>query len=172
MITAMGRLVVLALLLAGCDGIPADILDLLGRDTRHGGEEAANGPRHPDCDVAPVSFVSYQSEAELQLLLVGRWQRCIAPQVAGEDVGVEFTADHHWYPLTRVGGAVVRRTGVDYGGQWKYLPPGEPNLISGKPDPRGQFVITAITDPPRFTEHPRQLRVLFSPVLSIYVPLR
>jgi hypothetical protein len=172
MITWLSRPLVLALLLTGCDGIPAEILDLLGRDPRHGEGGAPAERRPPDCDVVPASFVSYQSEAELQALLVGRWQRCVAPQVAGEDVGVEFTADHRWYPLTRVDGVVVRRTGADYGGAWKYLPPGEPNLISGQPDPRGQFVITAITDPPKFTENPRQLRVLLSPILSVYVPLR
>jgi hypothetical protein len=126
-----------------------------------------------DCNVSPASFVAYETEQELQALLVGRWMRCKAPQVKGEDIGVEFTPDHRWYPLTRDGGgAIVRRTGVDYGGEWKYLPPGERNLISGQPDSRGQFVITAITDPPQFTDNPRQLRVLFSPVQSIYVPLR
>jgi hypothetical protein len=104
---------------------------------------------------------------------VGQWRRCKAAQVKGEDVGVEFTVDHRWYPLTRDhDGTVVRRTGVDYGGEWKYLPPGEKNLISGQADPHGQFVLTAITDPPQFTADPRHLRVLFSPVLSVYVPLR
>jgi nitrous oxide reductase accessory protein NosL len=63
-------------------------------------------------------------------------ERCKAPQVKGEDVGVEK------------------------------------NLISGQPDPRGQFVLTAITNPPQFTADPRQLRVLFSPALGVYVPLR
>jgi hypothetical protein len=154
-----------ALALVGCGEIPG------GGDPLPGGISSDGTAQH-DCDVSPASFVSYESEGELQALLVGRWQRCKAPQVKGEDVGVEFTADHRWYPLTRRDGVIVRQTGVDYGGEWKYLPPGEKSIISGAPDPRGQFVLTAITDPPQFTSDPRQLRVLFSPVLSVYVPLR
>jgi hypothetical protein len=93
--------------------------------------------------------------------------------VAGEDLGVEFVADGHWYPLTRGSdGTVARRTGVDFGGEWQYLPPGATNIISGLPDSGGQFVLSSIiTDPPKFTDSPRQMRITFSPVLSIYVPL-
>jgi hypothetical protein len=173
MMRAIVPAALLTLLTVGCDSIATEIIQGFGRSApADPGAGSAAGGENRDCDVSPPSFVQYQSEEELQRLLVGRWQRCVAPQVAGEDVGVEFTADHRWYPLTRVDGAVVRRTGVDYGGEWRYLPPGEPNLISHQPDPRGQFVITAITDPPRFTDNPRQLRVTFSPVLSIYIPLR
>ena len=50
-------------------------------------------------------------------VLVRRWKRCIAPQIPGEDIGVEFTAGGHYYPLTSgPDGSVVRRTGVDYEG--------------------------------------------------------
>jgi hypothetical protein len=127
----------------------------------------------PECKFSPDSLVTYASEAELEVLLIGRWQRCKAPQVPGEDVGVEFAVDGKWYPLTHdAGGAVVRQTGIAYGGPWQYLPPGEPNVISGQPDPRGQFLLNgAYTDPPLFTDGPRQLRVNFSPVQSIYAPL-
>jgi hypothetical protein len=120
-----------------------------------------------------MSYVSYETEPQLEALLLGRWQRCTAPQAKGEDVGVEFSVDGRWYALTRgPGGAVVRRTGVDFGGPWMYLPPGEPNATSGLPNPRSQFVLDGVyTDPPQFTAGPRQLRVFFSPVLSIYIPL-
>ena len=135
-----------------------------------GGSNVGDGP---ECQASPASLVTYASEAELEGLLIGRWQRCRAAQAPGEDVGVEFAADGKWYALTHeAGGAVVRRTGIAYGGPWQYLPPGEPNAISGQPDPDGQFVLNGVyTDPPQFTDGPRQLRVLFSPVQSIYAPL-
>jgi hypothetical protein len=152
------RSALFALALIGCGELP--------------GFGSGDEPANPDCNVSPASWVTYRSEGEIQALLVGRWQRCKAPQVKGEDVGVEFTADHHWYPLTRRDGVVVRQMGVDYGGEWKYLPPGEKSLLNGQPEPEAQFMLTAITNPPKFTNDPRQMRVLFSPVLSVYVPLR
>ncbi|HEY1534999.1 MAG TPA: hypothetical protein VGF76_13325 [Polyangiaceae bacterium] len=36
---------------------------------------------------------------------------------------------------------------------------------------RGSFADGGYTDPPQFTNNPRQMRILFSPVLGIYVPL-
>src|SRR5882724_10291265 len=44
----------------------------------------------PDCQTSPLSYQAYTTETELDALLVGRWRRCKAPQIAGEDVGVEF----------------------------------------------------------------------------------
>jgi hypothetical protein len=132
----------------------------------------SDGSNRPGCEFSPASYVTYATEAELNALLIGRWQRCTAPQSTGEDVGVEFAMDGRWYPLTQAGGTVVRRTGVAYGGAWQYLPPGAINVISGQPDPDGQFMLSGgYTDPPKFTDGPRQLRVFFSPVLSIYTPL-
>jgi hypothetical protein len=157
-----------AMLLLGCEWLPPEIVDGLGGP---GKPPPSVGEGTHDCNAPASSFVSYETEEELQRLLVGRWQRCRAAEVAGEDVGIEFTADHKWYALTRVDGVVVRQPGPEYPREWRYLPPGEPNLISGVPDPRGQFVITAITDPPTFTSHPRQLRVLLSPRESLYIPL-
>jgi hypothetical protein len=134
---------------------------------------SAGPTENPACQASPASYHTYETAAELEGLLIGRWQRCIAPQVPGEDVGVEFTADGHWYPLTHApDGAAIRRTGVDYGGQWKYIPSGSTNPISGQTAARAEFLIDEVTtSPPRFTDDPRQLRITFSPVLSIYLPL-
>jgi len=106
-------------------------------------------------------------------LLIGRWQRCIAPQIPGEDIGVEFTADGKYYPLTADDSLqVVRRTGVDYEGYWIYSPPGSEDPISHQPSVNGFLELNGVfTSPPRFTNEPRQLRILFSPVMGKYVPL-
>jgi hypothetical protein len=126
-----------------------------------------------DCHTSPLSYQTYGSEAELDTLLVGRWRRCKAPQTAGEDVGVEFTADGNFYALTfNAAHEVVRQVGIDYGGQWTYLPVGSITPISPKPLTRAWFQLHGgYTDPPQFTNGPRQMRILFSPVLGIYVPL-
>ncbi|HEY5374131.1 MAG TPA: hypothetical protein VIK01_10630, partial [Polyangiaceae bacterium] len=66
-----------------------------------------------DCHTSPLSYQTYGSEAELDTLLVGRWRRCKAPQIAGEDVGVEFTADGNFYALTfNAAHEVVRQVGI------------------------------------------------------------
>ncbi len=127
----------------------------------------------PNCSVSPASYQAYTTEADLESLLVRRWKRCIAPQLMGEDVGVEFTADGHYYPLTNgPGGSVVRRTGVDYEGTWKYFPVGSTDPFFGGTTTRAEMLLGAVlTDAPTFTNDPRQLRILFSPVLSKYLPL-
>jgi hypothetical protein len=131
---------------------------------------SGGGIDRPECQAAPQTSVSYATQAQLAELLVGRWQRCASPQAPGEEVGVEFVAEGWWYPLIRQGGSVVRGSGS--GGPWQYLPPGEINVISGQPDPHGQFVLDGVyTDPPRFTDAPRQMHVFFTPVPSFYVPL-
>src|SRR4051794_40476867 len=50
------------------------------------------------CTQSPAAYETYSTAEELNALLVGRWRRCIAPQIAGEDVGVEFTEDGKVYP--------------------------------------------------------------------------
>jgi hypothetical protein len=127
----------------------------------------------PDCQTSPLSDHAYTTESELDALLVGRWRRCKAAQIAGEDVGVEFTADGNYYALTfNAAHEVVRQVGVDYGGQWSYLPVGSVSPISHEPLTSAGLVLDGgYTDPPKFTDDPRQMRILFSPVLSVYVPL-
>ena len=97
----------------------------------------------------------------------------MAAQLPGEDIGVEFTADGKFYPLTTdAKQQVVRRTGVDYEGSWIYSPPGTEDLISHQPSEQGFMQLGGgITSPPRFTNDPRQMRILFSPVLGKYIPL-
>jgi YD repeat-containing protein len=120
-----------------------------------------------------LSYAQYTTEAELEALLIGRWQRCRAPQIAGEDVGVEFTADGRYWALTwDASHQVVRQVGIDYGGTWTYYPPGSPDPISHQPSTTGLLDLGGvITDPPTITNDPRQLRIQFSPVQSVYVPL-
>jgi hypothetical protein len=127
----------------------------------------------PDCKVSPLSYQTYSTEAELEALLVRRWRRCIAPQIAGEDVGVEFTADGHYYPLTfDASHEVVRQVGIDYGGTWTYYPVGSTLPHTSQPSTRPTISLDGgYTDAPKFTNDPRQMRMLFSPVPGIYVPL-
>jgi len=135
----------------------------------------------PDCAVSPAGVQEYSTGEELSALLVGRWRRCIAPQIAGEDVGVEFTADGKYYPLTfNAAHQIVRRTGIDFEGGWTYLPVGTvlpfnpaPSqtawlLLGGYPPSSSNGVYTG---PPQITTNPTQLRITFSPALSKYVPL-
>jgi hypothetical protein len=69
----------------------------------------------PDCGAEPVSYQDYGSQAELEALMVGRWRRCKSRQLDGEDAGVEFTVDGHYYPLTfNAEHQIVRCIGVDY----------------------------------------------------------
>ncbi len=140
-----------------------------GSDTQVLGDPTAD----PNCSVSPASFQAYATEAELEPLLVRRWKRCIAPQIPGEDIGVEFTADGHYYPLTNgPDGSVVRRTGVDYEGTWKYFPVGSTDPFFGGTTTRAEMLLSGVlTDAPQFTNDPRQLRITFSPVLSKYLPL-
>ena len=138
-----------------------------------GGSAASDTTAPPDCSVSPASYQSYTSPVELNDLLIGQWRRCIDPQLPGEDIGVEFTADGKFYPLTSDSTQqVVRRTGVDFEGSWVYSPPGSEDPVSHGASEQGFMMLNqVITSPPRFTNDPRQMRILFSPVLSKYVPL-
>ena len=151
---------------------------LAGASARAGSEAGGSYPGGdptsvPDCSASPASFESYSSSAELNRLLIGQWRRCTAPQLPGEDIGVEFTADGKFYPLTTDDAQqVVRRTGVDYEGSWVYSPPGSVSPISHQPSVEAFIELNSvITSAPQFTNDPRQLRILFSPVPSKYVPL-
>jgi len=126
-----------------------------------------------DCSASPDSYETYSTSEELNALLIGRWRRCVEPQIAGEDLGVEFTEDGKVYPLTTdEAQQVVRRTGVDYEKTWAYFPPGSEDLISHTPSVDGFMVLDeVITSVPEFTTGPRQLRIWFSPIRSKYVPL-
>lgn len=127
----------------------------------------------PDCAASPPDYVDYSTLAELEGLLVRRWRRCIEPQIAGEELGIEFTSDGRIFPLyTDAEGNVQRRTGVDYELTWAYSPPGSPNPSGGQPSETGTIVLGGVyTNPPWFTDDPVQLRILLTPVLARYTPL-
>ena len=135
--------------------------------------DLSNPTSDPACKVSPASFHDYATEADLDALLVRRWKRCIAPQIPGEDVGVEFTADGHYYPLTlSATGELIRRTGVDYEGSWKYFPVGATDPFFGETLTHPDMLLSGVlTDAPQFTDEPRQLRILFSPVPGKYLPI-
>jgi hypothetical protein len=161
----------------GCGGrVPPETGPSSGGSTS-GGPSAVVGwddpTNHVDCQASPASYADYSTPAGLSELLIGRWRRCIAPQVKGEDVGVEFAGDGRWYALTWDDShRVVRRSGIDYGGTWSYGPPGSTAPHFNTPFEAGYFSIgEVITSPPRFTNDPRQLRITFSPVLGIYLPM-
>lgn len=137
-----------------------------------GGESLPEGVAEA-CSANPAAYETYSTADELEALLVGQWRRCLAPQISGEDVGVEFTEDGKIYPLTTDDTLqVVRRTGVDYEKTWVYIPPGEEDPISHQPSTRGIIKLDEVyTDAPKFTLDPRQMRILFSPALSRYIPL-
>jgi len=86
-------------------------------------------------------------------------------------VGVEFTADGHYYPLVRNDvDDIVRLGGIDYDKKWEYLPRGSATPIGTSSDAR-ILLNGVLTDAPTLTEDPVQLRILFTPVPSRYVPL-
>jgi hypothetical protein len=130
-----------------------------------------------DCVASPITIVIYETAAQLNELLVRRWQRCTPPMFPGEDVGVEFAADGRWYPLRRDdSGAVVRALGIDFGGTWSYGPPGSMDPVSHEPSRYGFFVTntinnTVVTSPPGFADDPPQLRIPFMPDSRLYIPL-
>ena len=125
------------------------------------------------CNASPLSIVQYETQTELDTMLLRQWRRCGSVQARGEDVGVEFANDGRWYALTRDGaGNVARRAGIDYGGTWEYFPPGSVDPSSKMPSERAFLKLDGgYTDPPTFTDDPRQMRITFSPVLSRYIPL-
>lgn len=140
-----------------------------------GGVDWTDPTTAPDCTASPQTSVMYATRAQLDTLLVRRWRRCIAPQIKGEDVGVEFTADGKFYALTfDASHEVVRQVGIDYGGDWVYYPSG--SMIPDFPNQGALkaaeiYLGGAYTNAPQFTTDPVQMRVVFSPVEGIYVPL-
>lgn len=157
---------------SGGSGAMTDAASTADRASDPGGS-LADGGYPATCGMSPLSQVAYSTHEELNKLLIARWQRCIAPQTPGEEVGVEFASDGRWYPLRRdATGAVVRVLGIDFGGTWAYGPPGTPDPISGQPSSRGFVKLGEVTtSPPTFGNDPRQMRILFSPVQGRYVPL-
>jgi hypothetical protein len=136
-----------------------------------GGSGSQNDPAL--CARAPARTIEYTTLDQLDTLLVRRWQRCLAPQLEGEDVGVEFTADGHYYPLARdAAGGVVRLMDTVHTGSWTFYPVGAPDPISHAPATMASIELNQVfTNAPGFTEDPFQMNILFSPVPSRYIPL-
>jgi hypothetical protein len=65
---------------------------------------------------------SYSTVQEFESLVLGRWLTCSGPGMPGwasDQVGVELTADGHFYVLHRdASGAIARGQGVQYEGTW------------------------------------------------------
>lgn len=152
-------------------------MSVAGTSPMAGGSSGSGGTSafapSPDCAASPPAYVDYSTPAELEGLLVRRWRRCIEPQIAGEELGIEFTSDGRIFPLyTDAEGNVERRTGVDYELAWAYSPPGSADPVSGQPSKTGTMVLGGVyTNPPWFTDDPVQLRILLTPVLARYTPL-
>src|SRR5262249_10913704 len=95
-----------------------------------GGTGGAGGPTLPACGAPPASApcspkpkgeVARPSISRPFAALVGRWLLCGHPSVFGStgDVGLEITADNHWYKLFPAqGGATIRGAGVGEEGTW------------------------------------------------------
>jgi len=123
--------------------------------TGSGGTGAGGGGQNDPalCAQAPARNVEYATLEQLDALLVRRWQRCLVPQLEGEDVGVEFTADGHYYPLARdAAGGVVRLMDVRHTGTWTFYPVGSTDPISHQPATMPSLQLGGVyTSPPTFT---------------------
>jgi hypothetical protein len=105
-------------------------------DTGNGGAAAPQGaggsgaagpvcealPASSQCAPNPTGAVVVASRDDLVTAMVGRWLLCgheSAFAVDGGDVGIEITADGHWYKLfTAQGGTTIRGAGFDEEGTW------------------------------------------------------
>jgi len=127
----------------------------------------ADGGNAPACDVPPQSSLCSQnpagsvavgSVADLLATMPGRWLLCGSESVFavnGGDVGLEITADNHWYKLFAAeGGATVRGAGFDEEGTWTAFDEGDHIQVNFDIFGSGT-VITA----PVFASAPRSMRL-------------
>jgi len=86
------------------------------------GPDGGTDANPPACIADGDSTVPYETDAQFDALVVGRWIRCAGePQAEGEEVGVEFTADHFFYPLRHGANGAIERVegdGSDGGQPW------------------------------------------------------
>jgi hypothetical protein len=82
-------------------------------------------PASPLCSQNPTGPVAVSSMSDLVAAMSGRWLLCGTESVFaanGGDVGLEITADNHWYRLYPApGGATVRGAGFDQEGTWSAI---------------------------------------------------
>ena len=102
------------------------------------GSGGAGGGTVPGCDALPASAlcslnptgqVAVQSMSDLVAAMVGTWLLCGHESVFavnGGDVGLEITADNHWYKLFAAqGAATIRGAGFDEEGTWTAVDMGD-----------------------------------------------
>ncbi len=86
-------------------------------------------PASPLCSQSPTGTITVQSMSDLVAAMTGRWILCGNESVFavdGGDIGLEITADNHWYKLYEAqGGTTIRGAGWDQEGTWTALAVGD-----------------------------------------------
>ena len=98
--------------------------------TDGGGRPTCDGqPASSLCSQNPTGPVAVHTMSDLLAAMPGRWLLCGNESVFarnGGDVGLEITADNHWYKLYPAeGAATVRGAGFDQEGTWTALDLGD-----------------------------------------------
>jgi hypothetical protein len=134
-------------------------------------------PQLPPTCTMPSNLVTYMTPADLEPVIVGKWVRqCGQPEVTGEVDGVEFAADHTFWPLRRNAQGLLERV----------LPPdpdGGPGHVeswtafveSGRLEIGDSWDGTPTSPPypytydaPKFTPDGKQMALLYAPWLDLY----
>jgi hypothetical protein len=121
---------------------------------------------------------TYLTPETLEPVLIGKWVRqCGAPEVAGEVDGVEFAADHTFYPLRRAANGSLDRVSVagPEGGpprieSWTIFVDGQGYLLIGDRwtgDPPGPpYPLTYSA--PKFSPDGKQMLLTYAPWGDVY----
>lgn len=113
-------------------------------------------------------MVAYESQAELERWLIGRWRSCVPNDIPGygfedEEAGVEFASDGRWYALSETAGGIARN---GTSGTWRFEPP-DLFLLGG-----ARIQDDILTNAPWITESPRSAVIGIDPRFPRYIPLR
>jgi hypothetical protein len=118
----------------------------------------ATPPASALCAQNPTGPVVMSTIADVVTAMTGRWLLCgneSAFAVDGGDIGLEITADNHWYKLYAAeGAATVRGAGFDEEGTWEAIDLGDHIQVNFAIFGSGT-VITA----PVFASTPRAMRL-------------
>jgi len=110
------------------------------------------------CSQNPTGPIALNSMSDVLDAMTGRWLLCGDESVfaaGGGDVGLEITADNHWYKLFPAqGAATIRGAGFDEEGTWTSLDLGDHFQVNFDIFGSGT-VITA----PVFASTPRAMRL-------------
>jgi len=92
-------------------------------------DACATPPASALCSQNPTGAVAMNTISDLVAAMTGRWLLCGHESVFamdGGDVGLEITADNHWYKLFAAeGAATVRGAGFDEEGTWTAIDLGD-----------------------------------------------